>query len=116
MVKQGRVSKVTGVIAKLMNLKPVIALDETGAGVIKKKAFSLRGNVRQIIKLAKQGVIESYAMVHAMAKTRSDKLASKIEKICGLKPVFTTEIGPVVAMNAGIGAIALAVTFKDDIE
>jgi hypothetical protein len=115
MVKQGRVSKVTGIIAKLMNLKPVIALDEFGAGIIKKKALSLRGNVRQIVKLAKQGAIESYAMVHAMAKDRSDKLAIKIEKICGLKPVFTTEIGPVVAMNAGIGAIALAVTFKDSI-
>jgi len=114
MVKQGRVSKVTGLAAKIMNLKPVISLDEAGGGIIIRKAFSLSGNVRQILKLIQSGTIESYAMVHAMAETRSAKLAKKIEALSGMKPVYTTEIGPVVAMNAGIGAMAVALTFKGE--
>lgn len=113
MVKQGRISKVTGLAAKIMNLKPVIALDESGAGIIKKKAFSLSGNVRQIMKLVQSGQIEKYAMVHAKAPKRCDRLAKKIEALSGMKPDYTTEIGPVVAMNAGLGAVAVALTFRE---
>jgi DegV family protein with EDD domain len=45
MVKQGRVSKLVGFAAKLMNLKPVVGIDENGKGEITRKAMSLRGNV-----------------------------------------------------------------------
>ena len=42
MVRQGRVSKVTGIIGKIMNLKPVIGLGKDGSGIIAAKSFSLR--------------------------------------------------------------------------
>ncbi|MBU1145538.1 MAG: DegV family EDD domain-containing protein [Firmicutes bacterium] len=116
MVKQGRVSKVTGFVAKLMNLKPVISLDKQGKGMIKRKALSLKANERQILNLLKMGKVESYAMVHASALKRAQKLTLKIEKLTKLSPLYTTEISPIVAMNAGIGAVAVAVTFQEEVE
>lgn len=116
MVRQGRVSKVTGLIAKLMNLKPVISLNSDGAGIIQEKAFSLRQNEKKIIELVKKAPVEQFAMVHALAPKRAEKLAERITALTGKKPLFTTAISPIVAMNAGIGAIGVALTFQTEVE
>lgn len=115
-VKLGRVNKVTGLVAKISNLKPVISLGKEGEGIIKHKAFSLRGNVRQIIRLAQQAPVESYVLVHSHAEERALALAKKLEEILGMKPEYITQISPIVAMNAGIGAIAVALTYKEEVE
>ena len=115
MVKMGRVSKVTGLVGKIINLKPVIGLSPEGAGVISAKAFSLRGNVKQIMKLLSKGEVENYAIVHSLAGERAQKLAKLIEKKTGIKPLYTELISPIVAMNAGIGAVAVAITFKKEV-
>ncbi len=116
MVKMGRVKKVTGLIAKVINLKPVISLSKEGEGIIKTKAFSLSGNIKKILKLAKQQKVTQYIIVHAQSENRANKLALKLEKILGFKPLYTTEISPVVAMNAGIGAVAVALTYETEVE
>jgi fatty acid-binding protein DegV len=43
MVKGGRVSPLKGLAAKLLNLKPIVSLDESGRGIAFDKAFSSRG-------------------------------------------------------------------------
>lgn len=116
MVKQGRVSKVTGIAAKIMNLKPVIGIDENGKGIIARKALSLNGNVRQILELVSKGKVSQYAIVHSEAEERANKLAQKIEKMTGLKPLYTMSISPVVSMNAGLGTIAVALTYEDEVK
>lgn len=116
MVKQGRVSKVTGFAAKIMNLKPVIGIDEFGKGIIARKALSLNGNVRQILELVSKGKVSQYAIVHSEAEERANKLALKIEKMTGLKPLYTMSISPVVSMNAGLGTIAVALTYEDEVK
>ncbi|PKK97475.1 MAG: fatty acid-binding protein DegV [Tenericutes bacterium HGW-Tenericutes-1] len=116
MVKQGRVSKVTGIAAKIMNLKPVIGIDENGKGMIARKALSLNGNVRQILELVSKGKVSQYAIVHSEAEERANKLAQKIENITGLKPLYTMSISPVVSMNAGLGTIAVALTYENEVK
>ncbi len=48
MVKNGRVSKVTGLIGKITNLKPVISIDENGKGIISDKGLSLKSSDQKI--------------------------------------------------------------------
>ncbi len=116
MVRQGRVSKVTGLIGKLMNLKPVIGLAKDGGGAIVAKSFSLSGNVRAILKLVKKAPVVNYAIVHSLDEKRALKLATKVEAITGKKPDYIEMISPIVAMNAGIGAVAIAVTYEKEID
>ncbi|MFA5466507.1 MAG: DegV family protein [Candidatus Izemoplasmatales bacterium] len=114
MVKQGRVSKVTGLAAKIMNLKPVISIDGEGKGIIKEKALSLRKNQKQIIKLIKEHPLEEYVVVHALDPERALKLANRIEEATGKKAAYITQISPIVAMNAGIGAVAAACVYQEE--
>lgn len=116
MVRQGRLSKVTGLLGKVINLKPVVGLGKDGEGIISAKAFSLSGNTNKIIKLLKQSPIESYIIVHALAEKRANKLARKIESFTGKKPLYIEMISPIVAMNAGIGAVAVAATFEREVD
>jgi len=91
-------------------------IDEFGKGEIVRKALSLRGNVRQILNLVSKGKVSQYIIVHSEAEARAKKLADKIEKITGLKPLYTMSISPVVSMNAGLGTIAVALTYEDEVK
>lgn len=112
MVRAGRVSKVTGLLGKIMNLKPVISIDEEGNGIISDKSFSLKSSNKKIQEhieqVMKQEGIDSYAIVHANADKRALEYAERFEKIIGKKPEYIMNISTIVAMNAGIGTVAIA--------
>lgn len=116
MVRSGRVSKTTGLIGKLANLKPVISIDEAGEGIIFAKALSLPQSTRKIKAHVKSihdaKGIERYAIVHANAPQRAAEYANKFEQMLGKKPIYTMDISSIVAMNAGIGTVAVAYISK----
>jgi hypothetical protein len=117
MVRSGRVKKVVGIAGKIMNLKPVISIDEEGNGIIFDKAFSQKMSDKKIFNhiasIVKNYGIKSYALVHVNASTRADYYASKLEALTGIKPLYTSDISTIIAMNSGIGTVAVAYIRKD---
>ena len=120
MVKGGRVSPMKGKLAKWLNLKPIVSLDETGKGVAFDKAFSRKANTRKIMqivgKMNQDKEIERYCVVHAEAPDKAAEYAGLLEKIIGKPPAYITEISPIVALNAGRGAVAVAFVQSDNPE
>ncbi|QWB95602.1 DegV family EDD domain-containing protein [Mycoplasmatota bacterium] len=116
MVKGGRVSKVTGVIGDLVNLKPVVSIDDEGNGIIYTKAFSTITATRKIFSHIKEIItqkgIERYAIVYANKDKHADAFIEKAKQIIGFDPIYTMEISAIVAMNAGIGTVAIAYISK----
>jgi len=112
MVKNGRVSKVTGVIGKITNLKPVISIDENGKGIISDKGLSLKSSDQKIYQHVKEAMersgIEKYAIVHAKGGERVDEYVEKYTKLIGRAPDYVMDISTIVAMNAGLGTIAVS--------
>jgi len=95
-----------------MNLKPVISIDAEGNGIIFDKSLILKSSNKKIQShiesVMKQDGIESYAIVHANADDRALEYAKRYEKIIGKKPEYIMNISTIVAMNAGIGTVAIA--------
>lgn len=114
MVRSGRVKKLQGLAAKLLNLKPVVSIDRNGEGIVIGKALSTRGNTKKIQSLLQDIMqtkkIAKYAIVHAAAEDRAQHYEQMFTSLIGKKPEYTTEISSVVAMNAGIGCVAIAIT------
>lgn len=112
MVKNGRVSKVTGLIAKLLNLKPVVSIDKDGNGIILEKALSIKKNTKIIVEEFKRAYetkgIERYCIVHSNDEKRALALEASLHAICGKDAIYVDQISSIVAMNAGLGAIAVA--------
>jgi len=112
MVRSGRVSKTTGLIGKIANLKPIISIDEEGKGIIFDKGLSLKSANKKIEKHVQEISdvygIDTYAIVHANAEDRALDYAQKFERMTGKKPAYIMDISTIVAMNAGLGTVAVA--------
>ncbi|MFA5525442.1 MAG: DegV family protein [Acholeplasmataceae bacterium] len=117
MVRSGRLTKISGTIANMMHLKPVISINEDGMGIIFAKAFSITSADKKIYEHIKEindkYGIESYAIVHANALDRAKEYENKYRELIGQEPLYIMDISTVVAMNAGIGTVAIAYIRKD---
>ncbi|MBO0587143.1 DegV family protein [Sporosarcina sp. E16_8] len=114
MVRSGRVKKYTGLTAKIMNLKPVVSINNKGDGIIIGKALSVKANTKKmqalVQEIARTKKIVSYSIVHANAIGRANEYERIFTPIMGRKPEYITEISSIVAMNAGVGCVAIALT------
>lgn len=113
MVKGGRVSPMKGLLAKMMNLKPIVSVDEEGNSKLYGKAFSRLGNMKKILgyidELNRKCRIENYNITHAHAPKQAKAFEESLTKLLGKKPEFIMEVSPVVGISAGIGAVSVSV-------
>jgi DegV family protein with EDD domain len=111
MVKGGRVSRLKGAFAAMLNLKPIVSLDEEGGSKLYGKAFSMRGSLKALIGLARDFVgdekLRYYGVVHAGNLGAAQAFASRLEAELGEKPLFIQEISPIIALNAGKNTMAV---------
>ena len=112
MVRSGRLKKTTAMVGKVLNLKPVVSIDKEGEGIILDKAFSLTKATKKIHnhveKVHLEKGVDRYAIVHANAKDRAEEYAARFTDVIGKPPAYVIDISTVVAMNAGIGTVAIA--------
>ncbi len=113
MVRGGRVSPLKGKLARWLNLKPIVSLDDQGKGIAFDKAFSQRANTKKIMsivaQLHEQHPIDKYCVVHADAPGKAQEYERRLTGLLGKPPEYVTEISPIVALNAGRGAVAVSV-------
>jgi hypothetical protein len=115
MVRGGRVSAVKGLIAKILNINPIVSLDESGKAVVFDKAFNQRANMIKVMghieKIISEKTIWNYIVLHANNKDAAGWYSDKMEKLTGKKPVSVVNISPVIGANAGIGAASVALLY-----
>jgi len=97
----------------MLNLKPIISLDEDGKGIAFGKSFSRQGNMEKIKKLVaafgQEDKVWNYAIVHARAQDRAQDYAADLEKALGKAPAYIQEISPVVGAHNGIGVVGIGI-------
>lgn len=112
MVRSGRLSKAGGVLGKLINLKPVVSLDEKGAGSIADMAFSINSNTKKIMnrmeRYNENNKITRYAIVHANNPVRAEEYRRKCVEILKCEPEYIMNISTIVGISAGVGSVAVA--------
>lgn len=116
LVRGGRVSPAKGLLARLLNLKPIITLDEKGRAVSAGKSFSRKQNFKKILKLIRekqqQRPIHSFSLVHVSEPRRAEAYAREIEKICGKKASFILDASPVVGVHNGPGSVGICLSYE----
>ncbi len=117
MVRNGRVSPVKGLIGKLLNIKPIVSLDEEGKGVAFGKSLSRKSNLKNIVNIVSKAhrdrEVQQYSIVHASALPTARVYEEKLTNILGFSPEYTEDISPIVGLNAGKGAIAVSYITKE---
>jgi DegV family protein with EDD domain len=116
MVRGGRVSPLKGLVAKLMNIKPIVSVDENGKGIAYGKSYSRKANFKKILKiisdLRSTDDIWEYAIVHSDAEARAILYAEKLTALLGKAPAYILPLSPVVGVHNGIGAVAVGISLK----
>jgi DegV family protein with EDD domain len=111
MVRGGRIPPLAGKIAGMLNLKPVISVDNEGKGIHFGQACGKKRNIQKIQRLVlnhwKRHNLLRYAVVHAGALEEAELMARELEEATGMKSEFIMEISPVIGLNSGPGSIAV---------
>jgi DegV family protein with EDD domain len=113
LVRGGRVSPMKGLLARLLNLKPIVTLDKNGKALPFGKSFGRRANMKKILALirkeAGEGRIWRYAVAHAQNLPRAKAYAEKLEAMLGQPPAYIMDVSPVVGAHNGVGVVGVAV-------
>jgi DegV family protein with EDD domain len=113
MVKGGRVSKPKGYISNLLNIKPIVSMDEHGKSILIGKTFSQSSNINLVIKkieaLQKEQKIWKYIVLHAHNLSGANEYTRQMRELTGFEPLAVVDISPVIGMNAGVGATAVSI-------
>ena len=111
LVRGGRVGKAAGLAGQLLNVKPILALQDGEVEPLKR----MRGRAKALAELEQlfaDGTVESQnlhvALAHADRPADAEDLAARIQRIRpdAALDVLTT-LGPVVGTHGGPGALGL---------
>jgi uncharacterized protein len=115
LVRGGRVSAVRGLVARLLNINPIVSIDETGKPIVFDKSFSQRANMEKVMsyvtKISREKTIWNYIVLHANNDDAAQWYSLKMESLTGKKPVSVVNISPIIGANAGIGAASVALMY-----
>jgi hypothetical protein len=110
MVRGGRVNRLEGFLARLLNFKPIISLDAEGDSELHGRPLLRKTNFNQILEMIQNphngSRVKKYAIGHVHAPEDADKLAELIESETGLEPEYKMDISPLIGAHAGIGAVS----------
>ena len=113
----GRVGFGKSLMARLLNIKPIIAFDLEGKVYSPGKAFGSRGVHHKIVAMAQQewsGYADyRVAVAHMAAPRIADYYMKAIKGLTGLEEVPVIEATPVLGSHSGPGAAAIAVLGLD---
>jgi EDD domain protein, DegV family len=115
LVRSGRVSIVRGLLARILNINPIVSIDETGKAILFGKTFSQKANMEKVMKhitkIHHGKKIWNYIVLHANNIDAAQWYSSRMEILTDKKPAFVVNISPVLGAHAGTGAAAVALLF-----
>jgi DegV family protein with EDD domain len=112
LIRGGRLSATKGIIARLLNINPIVTIDESGKAVVFDKAFNQKANMEKVMghvaKICSERKVWNYIVLHANNDEAAGWYTEKMQTLTGLTPVSVVNISPVIGANVGIGAAAIA--------
>ena len=115
LVRGGRVSAVRGLIARMLNINPIVSIDESGKAIVFDKSFNQKANMEKVMgyitKISREKSIWNYTVLHANNNEAAQWFSEKMKTLTNKKPASVVNISPILGANAGIGAAAVALLF-----
>jgi hypothetical protein len=112
LIRGGRLSATKGFIARILNINPIVSIDESGKAIVFDKSFNQKANMEKVMgyvtKLVQEKKTWNYIVLHANNSEAAKWYSERMEEITNMKPVSEVNISPVIGANTGIGAAAVA--------
>lgn len=113
--KGGRIGKASALLGALLNIKPILKLDEEGEVAPEEK---VRGKKKAMARIYSK--FQEYAgddpvrvgLLHADAESEAASVEQTLKERLNISRLHIAELGPVIGTHAGPGTIGIAV-FKE---
>ena len=107
----GRVSAATAVMGTMLQIKPVIVVNEEGKLETVSKArgrkTALTALADKVVETAIEPEKQTMFISHSACREDAEFVANEIKARCGVKEVVISDIGPVIGSHTGVGCIAM---------
>ena len=107
----GRVSAATALIGTMLNIKPVLHVDDAGHLINVGKARGRRPSLSALVDHMEETAIDPSSQVvfisHGDSQEDANFVAKEVKRRLGVKTVITNYVGPVIGAHSGPGTIAL---------
>lgn len=108
LVRGGRVGKFSGIVGTLLNIKPVLRVDESGKLVSYKKIITRKKSIAELQNIVTEKIADKrYVMIsHAECLNEAENLAQNLKDSLGVEPIIT-DLTQVIGCHTGPGLIAV---------
>lgn len=107
----GRVSAATAVVGTMLQIKPVLHVDNEGKLISMDKVRGRQGSIKALLEKMKATAIEpakqTVYISHGDCYDDAKKLADMVTEELGTTDILVSEIGPVIGAHSGPGTVAL---------
>ena len=114
--KGGRVSAATAVVGTMLQIKPVMHVDNDGhlikVTTTRGRKASLNALVDKVGELAEDPAAQTMFISNSDCLDEAQYVANEIKKRYGTKEIIINSIGPVIGAHTGPGCVALFFTGK----
>ena len=116
LIRGGRLSATKGLIARMLNVNPIVSIDESGKAIVFDKAFNQKANMDKVMghikRLMQEKTIWNYIVLHANNHEAAKWYSEQMENLTNKAPASVVNISPIIGANAGIGAASVALLFE----
>ncbi|GAG11236.1 unnamed protein product, partial [marine sediment metagenome] len=113
MIRSGRLNKTKGLLATLLNLKPILTINSDGNIVEAAKVIGQKRVIKKAldlaIKYAKNVKNPRFGITHVVAPELAQWYGYKIRNIFNSSKIIIAEASPALSVHIGIGGAAIAV-------
>ena len=104
----GRLSKSSAIIGSLINIKPLLWLDDSGKLVPLAKIRGRKKAIKEMVLYATQDIGHSTAIVaYANDLEAAENLKEQLLTVNGIEQVLIMPLGPVISTHVGPGTLAI---------
>ena len=107
----GRVSAAAAAFGTMLNIKPVLHVDDEGHLIPVSKVQGRTASIKALLKKMQETAIDPTEQVvfisHGDCEKDAEKLAAMVRESIGPKEIVLNPIGPVIGAHSGPGTVAL---------
>lgn len=108
--KGGRIGMVEGAIGEILDIKPIISVNQDGVYYSFKKVRGRNRSIQKLFEIIKEKADETLinvAVAHGNAYEDAQALLSKVRELKNIKEIVFTQISPVLVVHTGPGLVGI---------
>lgn len=110
--KGGRINTVAATIGDIMDIKPIISVNEEGKYFSYAKVRGRKRSLDKLVEIAKEiseGHVVNMAVMHGYAEKEALRIKEILSELPNVKEMFFGQIGPALGVHTGPGLVGVCI-------